>query len=819
MKSRTSTSSFKGAPARMAASSPGLAVACALLLFIGCSAGVPKPGAESPDGPTTPPSTPDPADITVALSSLTPHPAQGRVTLFDYDGPEFDEEDLRVSIGGEGIRWVFLEPWIGVLLPLSHEGPTTLTFDAGGGQSASVVLNIGRAPLIADSRQYVTDKVAALTTSVDDLVVSDAAYREAHDALVELQSRLAGLSERDLHELAIYIKQNIEPMLFSSPGTADAGLVSAFVSEECSISLRRFIQGVVGVVAGAYTVALAPATGPLSLVGVAVGAAAYVLSAKVAVNSVPEVYDKCVQVEVSSIQDARSSFGADHDNRHLFSAGASGVSLLRFDDGQNADLTITLSRTLFSRYRADIVNNVAKIRSSILSVKSIVGKVTTRFDVAFDALLKRFPETVEGTETAAARGFTLLGTSDGNVTGDIVSNVGETLSLRFSFGNRSAVQGEYVDFNFTLANEAEGLDDTVVPARLYVVTCADHVDILLAAKDELGGTTTTTLNWDRNLELYLWDGVTTADGRCITSLSLSGNLTGSIPASLGSLSSLEYLSLDDNQLTGPIPASLGNLSSLKGLWLGDNQLTGSIPASLGSLSSLEDLSLTNNQLTGSIPESLGNLSSLRGLWLYDNQLTGSIPASLGNLSSLKGLWLGDNQLTGSIPASLGSLSSLEDLSLINNQLTGSIPESLGSLSSLKDLWIYDNQLTGSIPASLGNLSSLEDLSLGNNQLTGSIPASLGNLSSLEDLSLGNNQLTGSIPASLGNLSSLENLWLDDNQLTGSIPASLGNLSGSIWLILTYNRLSGCIPRGMTTYDVNPQGPYEYDDLQYDLKPC
>ena len=89
------------------------------------------------------------------------------------------------------------------------------------------------------------------------------------------------------------------------------------------------------------------------------------------------------------------------------------------------------------------------------------------------------------------------------------------------------------------------------------------------------------------------------------------------------------------------------------LFLASNQMTGTIPASLGNLSSLRSLFLHSNQLTGSIPTSLGNLSRLRVLILESNQFSGTIPSELGNLSNLQRLLLGSNQLTGTIPATLG----------------------------------------------------------------------------------------------------------------------------------------------------------------------
>ena len=147
-------------------------------------------------------------------------------------------------------------------------------------------------------------------------------------------------------------------------------------------------------------------------------------------------------------------------------------------------------------------------------------------------------------------------------------------------------------------------------------------------------------NWLSNAPMGHWHGVTTdSDGR-VTQLDLRHNqLTGEIPAELGSLTSLEWLWLFNNQLTEEIPAELDSLSNLTNLNLSRNQLTGEIPAELGNLTSLEDLDLSNNQLTGEIPAELGSLTNLERLYLTNTQLTGEIPTELGNLTNLKDLYL------------------------------------------------------------------------------------------------------------------------------------------------------------------------------------
>ena len=94
----------------------------------------------------------------------------------------------------------------------------------------------------------------------------------------------------------------------------------------------------------------------------------------------------------------------------------------------------------------------------------------------------------------------------------------------------------------------------------------------------------------------------------------------------------------DGWLATNTPCSWNGVTCQEGhvtvLYLAYNQLTGSIPAELGSLTHLTDLYLASNQLTGSIPAELGSLANLSSLNLYANQLTGSIPLQLGSLTNL-----------------------------------------------------------------------------------------------------------------------------------------------------------------------------------------
>ena len=136
-------------------------------------------------------------------------------------------------------------------------------------------------------------------------------------------------------------------------------------------------------------------------------------------------------------------------------------------------------------------------------------------------------------------------------------------------------------------------------------------------------------NWLSDAPLGEWRGVDTDDDGHVTVLVLNGNeLSGEIPAELGSLSNLLGLYLGGNDLSGEIPAELGSLSNLIGLGLSENDLSGEIPPELGSLSNLIELTLSRNQLSGEIPPELGSLSNLTNLHLNDNELSGCVPSSL-----------------------------------------------------------------------------------------------------------------------------------------------------------------------------------------------
>jgi Leucine-rich repeat (LRR) protein len=112
-----------------------------------------------------------------------------------------------------------------------------------------------------------------------------------------------------------------------------------------------------------------------------------------------------------------------------------------------------------------------------------------------------------------------------------------------------------------------------------------------------------------------------------------------------------------NQLSGQISMDLSKLMPrLKELNLPCNNLTGSLPAELGSLTELTRLDVsTNPGLHGTLPSSLGNLTKLTYLTVSDTNIDGTVPNAFGALTALKTLGLARTKLYGCIPTSMAGL--------------------------------------------------------------------------------------------------------------------------------------------------------------------
>ncbi|KFK31520.1 hypothetical protein AALP_AA6G123400 [Arabis alpina] len=154
-----------------------------------------------------------------------------------------------------------------------------------------------------------------------------------------------------------------------------------------------------------------------------------------------------------------------------------------------------------------------------------------------------------------------------------------------------------------------------------------EVAALMSVRNKMKDETEVLSGWDINsVDPCTWNMVGCSSEGFVESLEMaSKGLSGTISISIGELTHLHTLLLQNNQLTGPIPCELGQLSELETLDLSGNQFSGEIPASLGFLTHLNYLRLSRNILTGQIPHLVAGLSGLSFLDLSFNNLSGPTP--------------------------------------------------------------------------------------------------------------------------------------------------------------------------------------------------
>lgn len=356
---------------------------------------------------------------------------------------------------------------------------------------------------------------------------------------------------------------------------------------------------------------------------------------------------------------------------------------------------------------------------------------------------------------------------------------------------------------------------------------------LLAFKDSINQDPFGFLSsWNQSVPVCKWPGIKCEDQRLVELDLRSKGLGGSISPSIGNLTFLRSIYLQDNRFHGNIPSEISHLSRLQNLNFTNNLLQGEIPSNLSHCLDLRVVEINFNFLGGRIPETLGSLSKLTRLSLYSNNLHGTIPSQLGNLSLLEILSLGTNHLQGTIPESVGNLRNLKWFGIGLNNVSGRVPASVYNISTLTDLVIPYNQLTGSLPLDIGlTLRSLRIISVGGNLFTGRFPPSFANASGMRILDLSVGGFSGPVPSDLGkrmndlrwlnlgennlgtgvasdtrffdsltNCSKLQILALYDNGFGGKLPESITNLSTQLRRLEAYgNRMVGTIPPGISKY--------------------
>ncbi|KAG5062946.1 hypothetical protein JHK85_004129 [Glycine max] len=149
-----------------------------------------------------------------------------------------------------------------------------------------------------------------------------------------------------------------------------------------------------------------------------------------------------------------------------------------------------------------------------------------------------------------------------------------------------------------------------------------EVQALMSIKNSLVDPHSVLNNWDTDaVDPCNWAMVTCSSDHFVIALGIpSQSISGTLSPSIGNLTNLQTVLLQDNNITGPIPFEIGRLQKLQTLDLSDNFFTGQLPDTLSYMKGLHYLRLNNNSLTGPIPSSLANMTQLAFLIIGNPQI-------------------------------------------------------------------------------------------------------------------------------------------------------------------------------------------------------
>ncbi|KAK3432911.1 hypothetical protein EUGRSUZ_D00418 [Eucalyptus grandis] len=210
----------------------------------------------------------------------------------------------------------------------------------------------------------------------------------------------------------------------------------------------------------------------------------------------------------------------------------------------------------------------------------------------------------------------------------------------------------------------------------------------------------------------------------VVNITLKGfSLPGILPPELAKLPHLREIDFAYNYLYGTIPQEWASMQ-LTSISVLVNRLSGEIPKTLGSITSLTYLCLEVNQFSGNIPPELGSLINLQTLILSSNQLTGNLPTSFAGLINLTDLRINDNNFSGRIPEFIKNCLQLNRLKMSDIISPRQLFPNLSNMTGLVTLVLRSCNISGEIPSYIWNLEELEVVDLSFNRLVGEIPATI-----------------------------------------------------------------------------------------------
>ncbi|GJN31365.1 hypothetical protein PR202_gb19754 [Eleusine coracana subsp. coracana] len=187
---------------------------------------------------------------------------------------------------------------------------------------------------------------------------------------------------------------------------------------------------------------------------------------------------------------------------------------------------------------------------------------------------------------------------------------------------------------------------------------------------------------------------------------------------LDKLYKTKHFHFNKNQLSGPIPDALFSPEmTLIHLLFDGNKFTGTIPESLGLVSTLEVVRLDRNSLSGPVPPNLNNLTNVNELNLANNLLTGPL-SDLSGMDQLNYVDLSNNTFDPSpSPTWFWKLPQLSALIIQSGRLYGPVSPRLFSSPQLQQVILDGNGFNGTLDMGRSISSELSLVSFKDNEFS------------------------------------------------------------------------------------------------------
>ncbi|CAK7328809.1 unnamed protein product [Dovyalis caffra] len=260
---------------------------------------------------------------------------------------------------------------------------------------------------------------------------------------------------------------------------------------------------------------------------------------------------------------------------------------------------------------------------------------------------------------------------------------------------------------------------------------------------------------------------------------------------------LTYLNLTETSIQ-ELPQSIGDLSELVALNLNNCKRLGNLPENIFLMKSLLVADISGCSSISRFPDFSRNV---RYLYLHGTAIE-EIPSSIDGLRELISLDLSGCNRLKNLPSTISKLGCLEKLDLSG---CSSIAEFPKVSRNIRELYL-DGTAIREIPSSIECLSELAELHLRNCTNFEFLPSSICKLKNLQRLNLsGCNQLKN-FPEVLEPMERLRYLFLDHTRIR-KLPSPIGNLMG-----LTCLEVGDCLfLRGIECFDL------QLPEMDMDLK--